>query len=64
MTTTASPLRAVPTPCTGVCTLDAYDICHGCLRTRDEIGGWQQMSDAERERMMDVVLPAREAARA
>ena len=42
----------------------ADDICHGCLRTRDEIGGWLQMSDAERERMMDVVLPAREAARA
>lgn len=52
------------TPCTGVCSLDADGVCYGCLRTLAEIGGWSQMSDAERERMMDVVLPAREAARA
>lgn len=55
--------RAVLTPCTGVCTLDEHGHCHGCLRSTAEIGGWLQMSDAEREHMMDVVLPAREAAR-
>jgi len=58
-----TPPRAVLTPCTGVCTLDEHGNCHGCLRSLAEIGGWLQMSDAERQRMMDVVLPAREAAR-
>jgi len=60
----ATPPRAMLSPCTGVCSLDAAGICYGCLRTLAEIGGWSQMSDAERQRMMDVVLPAREAARA
>ncbi len=55
--------RAVLTPCTGVCTLDDQGFCHGCLRSLDEIGGWLQMSDDERRRLMDEVLPAREAAR-
>ncbi len=59
----ATPPRAMLTPCTGVCSLDADGTCYGCLRTLAEIGGWSQMSDAERARMMDVVLPAREAAR-
>lgn len=55
--------RAVLTPCTGVCTLDEHGSCHGCLRTLAEIGGWTQMSEHERAHLMDVVLPAREAAR-
>ncbi|WP_233671447.1 DUF1289 domain-containing protein [Luteimonas cellulosilyticus] len=55
--------RAVLTPCTGVCTLDADGFCHGCLRTGQEIGDWLQLGDAERARIMDVVLPAREARR-
>lgn len=55
--------RVVMTPCIGVCSLDADEICHGCLRSLAEIGGWLQMSDVERQHVMDVVLPAREAAR-
>ncbi len=55
--------RAVLTPCIGVCTIDEHGLCHGCFRTLEEIGGWLQMGDGERQRMMDVVLPAREAAR-
>ena len=51
------------TPCIGVCALDEHGVCHGCLRSLAEIGAWSQMSDAERQRMMDEVLPAREAAR-
>ncbi|MDR6992678.1 putative Fe-S protein YdhL (DUF1289 family) [Luteimonas terrae] len=55
--------RAVLTPCTGVCTLDEHGTCHGCLRSLAEIGGWLQMSEAQRQWLMDVELPAREAAR-
>ena len=53
----------MPTPCIGVCTLDAAGYCHGCLRTSVEIARWCAMGDAERDHLMDVVLPAREATR-
>ena len=56
--------RAVPTPCTGVCTLDDQGRCYGCLRSTEEIGRWLQMSDDQRRHLMEVVLPARQAARA
>ena len=59
-----SPIRAVPSPCIGVCSLDGHGLCEGCHRTSAEIGAWSQMSDADRQRVMDVVLPAREANRA
>lgn len=56
-------VRAVMTPCIGVCSLDADGSCLGCLRTGAEIGAWLAMDDAQRAHVMDVVLPAREAAR-
>jgi predicted Fe-S protein YdhL (DUF1289 family) len=55
--------RAVQSPCTGVCTLDQNGFCDGCLRTGDEIAGWLAMDDAQREHLMDSVLPEREARR-
>ncbi len=46
-------------PCINACALDAgLDRCVGCGRTRDEIGRWSQMTDAERRRIMRE-LPAR-----
>lgn len=55
------PARAIPTPCIGVCTLNADDVCEGCLRRSSEIARWASMSDAERLHIMQVVLPEREA---
>lgn len=55
--------RAVQSPCIGVCTLDQDGLCDGCLRSGAEIAGWLAMDDAQREHMMDTVLPAREAQR-
>jgi predicted Fe-S protein YdhL (DUF1289 family) len=55
--------RAVLSPCIGVCTLDEAGFCHGCLRSTSEIARWTQMGDDERLRLMEQVLPAREAAR-
>lgn len=55
--------RAVQSPCIGVCTLDPDGLCDGCLRSGAEIAAWLAMDDAEREHMMDTVLPAREAQR-
>ena len=55
--------RAVLSPCIGVCTLDEHGLCDGCLRTGAEIARWLQMGDDERLRLMETVLPAREARR-
>ncbi len=52
---------AILTPCTGVCTLDEDGLCLGCHRTGAEIARWPQMSNAERLRLMDTVLPLRQA---
>ena len=58
-----TPFRAVLSPCIGVCEIDAQGLCAGCLRTLDEIARWGTMGDDERLRIMDAVLPTREAAR-
>ena len=58
-----SPHRAVLSPCIGICALDGQGLCEGCHRTTAEIARWSQMSDAERQHVMDVVLPVREASR-
>jgi predicted Fe-S protein YdhL (DUF1289 family) len=51
-------------PCIKVCQLDrARQICIGCDRTLDEIGGWAHFSDGERARIMED-LPARRRRRA
>lgn len=55
--------RAVLSPCIGVCTLDEDGLCHGCHRSSSEIARWPQMTDDERLRLMETVLPAREARR-
>lgn len=50
-------------PCNGVCILDEdTGLCVGCLRTSDEIAGWEEFSDAEREEVMERITE-REAER-
>ena len=56
--------RAVLSPCVGVCSLGDDGLCEGCFRSGDEIASWTRYSDAERRRLMDEILPAREAQRA
>ena len=53
--------RAVLSPCIGVCSLGEDGLCQGCLRTTAEIARWSQMGDDERLRLMETVLPQREA---
>jgi predicted Fe-S protein YdhL (DUF1289 family) len=55
--------RAILSPCTGVCTLREDGLCEGCLRSADEIAAWPCMDDDARLRLIETVLPAREAAR-
>lgn len=58
-----TPPPAVLSPCTGVCVLGEDGLCDGCFRTGSEIASWSQMSDVERLRLMDDVLPKRESRR-
>jgi predicted Fe-S protein YdhL (DUF1289 family) len=53
--------RAVLSPCIGVCSLGDDGLCLGCHRTSAEIARWPQMNDDERLRLMEAVLPLREA---
>lgn len=55
--------RAVLSPCIGVCTMADDGLCDGCHRTGGEIAAWIQMGDDERLRLMEEVLPEREARR-
>ena len=46
-------------PCILVCSIDdKTGYCFGCGRTREEIGGWIEMTDAERRNVM-ALLTAR-----
>lgn len=60
---TSATAIAIESPCIGVCTLDGAGYCIGCLRTGAEIGAWSLLPAAERRRIMDEVLPQREAER-
>lgn len=55
----ATDAPPIASPCTGVCQLGSDGLCEGCQRTAAEIGGWMQMTDKERRRLMDCVLPMR-----
>lgn len=58
---TFASFRAVLSPCVGVCSLGDDGLCTGCHRTTAEIARWSQMDDDERLRLMETVLPQREA---
>ena len=53
----------VLSPCIGICDIDDDGLCAGCHRTGTEIAQWVTMNDDARLRMMDEVLPQREARR-
>ena len=44
-----APVGTVPSPCTGVCRIDArHGLCAGCLRSLDEIAAWPTLDDPAR----------------
>jgi uncharacterized protein len=53
--------RAVLSPCIGICSLGEDGLCEGCHRTSSEIASWLHMNDDQRLRLMESVLPLREA---
>jgi len=49
----------VESPCIKLCSIHPVEqICVGCLRTLDEIGGWSQMAPETRRAVMEE-LPTR-----
>lgn len=60
---TIAPASApVPTPCLGVCEMDAESgFCRGCARTVDEIAVWQQAEDMEKSAIWGVIAERRPA---
>lgn len=49
----------IETPCILICSIDmATGFCHGCGRTRDEIGEWSNYTPDTRRQVM-AELPAR-----
>lgn len=55
--------QPVLSPCIGICQLGDDGLCIGCFRTEHEIGAWMSMGRDERARLMNDVLPHREAGR-
>ncbi len=51
----------VLSPCVGICTIDEHGLCRGCYRSLPEIAAWLSYTPAQREHLMDSVLPARAA---
>lgn len=51
----------VPSPCIGVCTLDATwgQMCVGCHRFLIEINNWQYYSDIEKQQIVDRITSLR-----
>lgn len=47
--------QMVESPCTEICTLDFFDVCRGCQRTRDEIGAWSKMTDTEKLKVIERI---------
>lgn len=62
MTTIPHP-PPILSPCIGICHLGTDGYCEGCLRSGDEIARWIAMGEAERRRIVEQVLPQREAGR-
>jgi predicted Fe-S protein YdhL (DUF1289 family) len=44
----------IDSPCVRNCCLDQADICLGCGRHVDEITGWHQATDAEKQQILQT----------
>jgi predicted Fe-S protein YdhL (DUF1289 family) len=53
------PSMDVASPCNGICTLDFFDVCRGCQRTRDEISEWSFLSNSEKQQVINRIKNAR-----
>ena len=53
----------IQSPCVRVCQLDPdTGFCRGCYRTVDEIAGWPEMSDRDKEECLNLLAERKERA--
>jgi predicted Fe-S protein YdhL (DUF1289 family) len=52
----------VPSPCIGICTLDATRACIGCGRTIAEIAEWPRATEMRRRAIVDAARRRRPGA--
>lgn len=43
----------IPSPCYGVCTLDANYVCIGCKRSQEEIKEWREADNPRRHQILE-----------
>ena len=55
--------RGPMSPCISVCALDDEGYCSGCLRTRQEIAGWLQMSPSQQRALISELVGRRRTRR-
>lgn len=46
--------KSLKSPCVRNCCLDNKDICLGCFRHLDEIIAWTQLSESEKEAVLEL----------
>lgn len=54
-------MSLIESPCTGVCTLDAANVCLGCGRHIDEIAAWGSASEPRRREIVAKAAARRAA---
>ena len=45
----------VKSPCKFICTLE-NDVCIGCKRTKEEISKWRDMTDEEKQKVLNRIF--------
>ena len=47
--------KEIQSPCIGVCSMDdSTGLCQGCYRTMDEIQGWWDLDNAQKQAVINL----------
>ena len=55
--------KEIQSPCIGVCSMDdSTGLCQGCYRTMDEIQGWWDLDNAQKQAVINLASEREEQA--
>ena len=55
--------KEIQSPCIGVCSMDdSTGLCQGCYRTMDEIQGWWDLDNMQKQAVIDLASQREEQA--
>lgn len=55
--------KEIQSPCIGVCSMDdSTGLCQGCYRTMDEIQGWWDLDNTQKQAVIDLASQREEQA--